>query len=431
MNFFFLALHVHIRTSSLWRAFICARAHTASLARKSVTPHVIINMALTCLFGWQRRSALVLLGLFMLGWLVYSVGFVWYMITTERATHDDHASDDLADPIRFPQYIALIGGPVVYVSGVLHAMLPGVACALVGIPFAFLNVIYFSSVSWIVYINRSLNVSSEFVKVSSSASSATSSQAWLMFAGTLFAVVCWCLLLTLAVFYKNPNDSPQALSHHNQLDCLSKCTRATNNKRPFPGATRLASIPLLILSAIGWCTLVVGYHQWNTAQTEMVILFDDHASPVVIAVFIIGPLLHLASLLHTGCSRRASTMCVFTVFLYSLHVACSGVIVTCLIQLKIAGNSTTEHYVDYMLGGCTASVLFLTFNHSLMPFHQEFQVSRASRVMENVGNLSHDVLPQSERGFSSPPPDYNTTVERPGGQEGGDETQPLLAESPQ
>ena len=78
-----------------------------------------------------------------------------------------------------------------------------------------------------------------------------------------------------------------------------------------------------------------------------------------------------------------------------------------------------------------ASVLFLTFNHSLMPCHQEFAVSRASRVMENVGNLSHNVLPQSGRGFSSPPPDYNTTVERPGGQEGGDETQPLLAESPQ
>ena len=260
-----------------------------------------------------------------------------------------------------------------------------------------------------------------------------------MFEGTLFTLICWCIVLILAVFYKNPDDSQSTNLHriHNH-DCLTTCTRATQNssKRPFPGAARLLSVPLLILSVIGWCAFVAGYHQWNSDRennSQVVIVFDDHTNPVVVAVLIIGPLLYLASLLHAGCSGRASTMGVFTTVLHALYVVSSGFIITHLIRLNISGNS---YHIDYMLGGCIASLLFWTTVYALRPFYQDFQGSGESRVRGNARNLS-----ESPEGTGVhvtapglPPPDYGTATATHAAQtmqEGDQETQPLLAESAQ
>ena len=378
------------------------------------------------------------LGLFVLGWLVYSVGLIWSLISAEKATNDQPSQDDPADPTRFPFYVALIGGPAIYVSGVLHAMLSGVASALLGTFVAFLNVVYFSSVSWIAY-DRGLNVILTNSSTTPSTSSDANRQAWLMFEGTLFTLICWCIVLILAVFYKNPDDSQSTNLHriHNH-DCLTACTRATQNssKRPFPGAARLLSVPLLILSVIGWCVFVAGYHQWNSDRennSQVVIVFDDHTNPVVVAVLIIGPLLYLASLLHAGCSGRASTMGVFTTVLHALYVVSSGFIITHLIRLNISGNS---YHIDYMLGGCIASLLFWTTVYVLRPFYQDFRGSGESRVRGNARNLS-----ESPEGTGVhvtapglPPPDYGTATATHAAQtmqEGDQETQPLLAESAQ
>ena len=372
------------------------------------------------------------LGLFVLGWLVYSVGFIWSLISSEKATIDP--SEDPTDPTYFPNYIVLIGGPAIYVSGVLHAMLSGIGSALLGILVAFFNVLYFSSVSWIAY-DRGLNVSSLTNGSSSTqpVKSDANSQAWFMFEGTLFALICWYILVILSVFYKNPEDHNTNLRR--SQDCLFTFTRATHNsKRPFPGAARLLSVPFLILSLIGWCLFVVGYHQWNVdheENTKVVIVFNDHTNPVVVAVLIVGPLLYLASLLHVGCSGRASTMGMFTAVLHVLYVVSSGFIITHLIRLKISSKlSTTEHSVDYMLGGCVASLLFWTLVYALRPFYQDFQVSGDSRVRGNVRNLSE--TPESVMAPGSPPPDYGTvTAHTAQMREGDHETQPLLSESAQ
>ena len=379
------------------------------------------------------------LGLFMLGWLLYSVGFIWFLISSEPKKANDPAPDDPADPTLFPFYVALIGGPAVYVFGALHAMLSGAAGAVLGIFVAFLNVVYFSSVSWIAY-DKGLNVTN------GSSTPGVDRPAWLMFEGTLFALVCWCIVLVLSVFYKNPNNR---LNPRHSQDCLTMCTRATqtaDSKRPFPGVARLLSVPFLILSMIGWCIFVAGYHQWNTdhEKNSTVQVFDDHINPVVICALIIGPLLYLASLLHAGCSGRTSTMGVFTTILHALYIVSNGFIITHLSQLficnakNVSSNTCTEQYnIDYMLGGCVASVLFWTIVFALRPFYQDFRgtggassSSSSSRVRGNADNNLRESTP------GSPPPDYGTATAatHPAAQvrEAGDQdTRPLLAESAQ
>ena len=374
----------------------------------------------------------------MLGWLVYSVGFIWFLISSENPNQQ---ADDPGDPTFFPFYIALIGGPAVYVFGALHAMLSGAAGAVLGIFVAFLNVVYFSSVSWIAY-DKGLNVTNGS---STPGVSDPDKKAWLMFEGTLFALVCWCIVLVLSVFYKNPNN--RLNSRHSQ-DCLTMCTRATrtsNSKIPFPGVARFLSVLFLLLSMIGWCIFVAGYHQWNADHKDSTVqchIFDDHTNPVVICALIIGPLLYLASLLHAGCSGRTSTMGVFTTILHALYVFSNGYIITHLSTLSsnIRSNcsSKNEPYnnIDFMLGGSVASVLFWTVVFALRPFYQDFRgtsgraSSSSSRVRGNADNNLRESTP------GSPPPDYGTataaTHPAPQVREAGDQdTQPLLAESAQ
>ena len=312
-------------------------------------------------------------------------------------------------------------------------MLSGVGSALLGVFVAFLNVVYFSSVSWIAY-DKGLNVIITNASSSTSIKSDANSQAWFMFEGTLFALICWCMVIILSVFYKNPED--HRTNPRRSQDCLSKCTRATqNSKRPFPGAARLLSLPFIILSVIGWCLFVVGYHQWNIDRednTQVVVVFNDHTNPVVVAMLIVGPLLYLASLLHVGCSGRASTMGVFTAVLHTLYVVSSGFIITHLIRLNNISSKllTTKHSEDYMLGGCVTSLLFWTFVYALRPFYQDFRVSVDSRVRGNARNLSE--TPESVMAPGSPPPDYGTvTAHTAQMREEDHDTQPLLDESAQ
>ncbi len=371
----------------------------------------------------------------MLGWLVYSVGLIWSLISFEKATNNQLA-DDPADPTYFPFYVALIGGPAIYVFGALHAMLSGAASAILGIFVVFLNVVYFSSVSWIAY-DRGLNVSLTNSSTTPAISSDANIQAWLMFEGTLFTLICWCVVLILAVFYKNPGDRSTGLNPRHSQDCLTTCTRATHQtagrKRPFPGGARLLSVPFLILSVIGWCLFVAGYHQGNTDH-ENDSIFDNHTNPMVVCALIISPLLYLASLLHAGCSGRASTMGVFTTILYVLYVVSNGFIIIHLIPLSFSNNSSsdTERYnVDYMLGGCVASVLFSTVVYALRPFYQDFQGTRAHGVsMPSSSRVRDNNLRESTPG--SPPPDYGTaTAATHAAQVREGDTQPLLAESAQ
>ena len=361
------------------------------------------------LLGWQRKLALVPLGFFMVGWLVYSVGFIWTLIGESNPSNH----------ILFPYYVTLVGGPVVYLSGSLHAILTGVASAAVGIFVAFVSTSYFASVGWIMY-ERGLNTTVSYTQVPSDD---FNSQTSLMFIGVLFAVICWCLLLILAMFYKNQED--ENINHGH--DCLPRTNRG-KRMQPFTGTARTLSIPLLILSAVGWCIFIFGYYR-SSLQVEV---FDESTKPMVIATFIIAPLLYLTSLLHTGCSGKASTVGVLTAVLHVLYVVSVGFVITHVslyvisCESKQESGNCMEHYLSYMLIGGVVSLFFWTSVHALKQFYKEFNDTDGVR-QRGLNDLN--VPP--ERPPDPQPPNNDAPVAAAAQQMQAGEAQPLLADHAQ
>lgn len=60
-----------------------------------------------CLYGWQRKFALVPLDLFMVGWLVFAVGHIWRLIVDTNVDTNDR---DPSDSFNYPYYVTLAGG---------------------------------------------------------------------------------------------------------------------------------------------------------------------------------------------------------------------------------------------------------------------------------------------------------------------------------
>ena len=86
------------------------------------------------LYGWQRKVALLPLTVLVLGWIIYSIGFIWLLV--------DDLKDEANTPLLFASYVLLTGGPFVYLLGVAQAVLPGTVSSIVGIPTAFLSSLY-------------------------------------------------------------------------------------------------------------------------------------------------------------------------------------------------------------------------------------------------------------------------------------------------
>ena len=363
-------------------------------------------MAQKCLYGWQRRLALVPLGLFMVGWLTFAVGFIWRLIVD---TNVDRINDrDPSDSFNYPYYVTLVGGPVIYLLGALHAILSGVASALVWIVVAFTSTVYFASASWVMYDSGLNSTNNHGIGNSQENSSSLYNQISLMFEGTLFSIVCWNLVLILTIFYKN------AASQGSRRNRMGRSL--------FPGIARRLSIPLLALSVAGWCLFVVGYHLIDYSQDSSTV-FDERSKPVVIAVFITGPFLFLASLLHAGFAGDSSfVMGVFLTTAHKFYVMTTGFVIVHLSHyiMKIGSVEVKpDSHLYYMLGGALASLFFWTAVHALWPFYQVRSIPEdcsGDRHRSRRGlSIQTDSLPPSR---SSRPPAYSET-----------ETQPLLENS--
>ena len=404
-----------------------------------------LMMVQTLLFGWQRKLALVPLVLYVVGWLVYAVGFIWTLIDTDKQSAAPGAGmmrqPGPSSPVYFPYYVTLVGGPVIYLSGALHATLSRVASSVVWICVSLVSAIYFTCVSWVMYdrgLNSTISARTN-VKISANAST----QAWMMFEGTLFSAVCWCLLLILTVFYKNKDDVSRSSNH--SRDCLSSPVLAGNRRQlPFKGFARALSLLFIVLSFVGWCIFIRGYYLWDsqsngTLSEDLTNLFDERSKPVVITVFIVAPLLYLSSLLLAGCSGRVSAMGVFTAVLHILYVMSAGFVIVHLILYLLSNcdkhqqmyhcNDVIDVGIGYMLGGCAASFTFWILVYALVPFYRDFEVVRDQRDASGPDLNVPTEAPPVHDGL--PPPDYGAVQNMM--QEGNfnNEQQPLLVENVQ
>ena len=101
----------------------------------------------------SKKLAIPVFALFAVGWIVYTAGFGLVLNETVEASATPSLSTMIVNnPLYFPYYFTLAGGPFVVTFGVLHAALPSnQAGAIIGVLSIILNNIYFVSVGFILF----------------------------------------------------------------------------------------------------------------------------------------------------------------------------------------------------------------------------------------------------------------------------------------
>ena len=273
------------------------------------------------LYGWQRKVALVPLALFMLGWFIYAIGFIWMLVEwpEEEVNNNNHPSRDSS--LNFPYYVCLVVAPLLYFFAVLFTVLPGVAGSVTGVLVSFLSTFYFVSASWIVY------ESGRRVAYIARNGYGVNLKLMFVFAGKALEDLCWSLMLLLSIFYKYKAPTPNHFvpieeTRESRLllffkSCFKRChfkadttnyvlrvcicvrcciIKCQKREIPFtPGVARPVCVPFILFSAVGWCIFAVGFHRlFENMDSESSYPFSFSAS------LLIPPLLFLSALLHAA-----------------------------------------------------------------------------------------------------------------------------------
>jgi hypothetical protein len=350
-------------------------------------------MAMALLDGWQRKLALLPLSLFLLGWLIYSSGFTWQLVKWVNETSLNSTLAPIVtsrhDPLVFPYYVVLVGGPFVFLLGLLHTVLPGVASSILGFISALVSNMFFVSVGWVIYYWGL------YLKSSVDDNFSVDVKAILVFGGALLTGLSWCFVQMLSVSFNyqrrsDPFNYDTLINH----DLCQDSDRKRNC--PFtPGFGRIFSVPFVLLSAIGWCVFVDGIDKLPKQLLQSNTSYLDFS---VYGSMVIGPLLFLATLLHAGCLRSASVvMGIFTSILHTVYAIFMGYIVTefgryiyfsCQEYQQLqttssesgsgfipAANCSPSHSsidinVIYVFSGAAGSLFFWTVVLALWPFYR-------------------------------------------------------------
>ena len=325
----------------------------------------------------------------MISWIVYAIGFVLKLNSSSQQNS-------------FSLYIILTGSPVVYVLGMLHAILPGVFSAFVWIPLSVASVVCSTSAGWMVYVtvpwpDSTCRVPNNVTEIREDLST-QANYVYLMFTGTLLGVVSWGVVLLISIFYQTrPTEGG---CNYNEF------LIAQRNRWPFtPGKTRLLSVPLIVLSFLGWCAFLVGFLLTYQTSDSGILKLDDvyrylhdlHSCGLssVVVLFSIVPLLCVASLLHAGCPRAAgSTAAVFEAILGMPFTVFMGFIVVQLGDYLNSNRDVTraigDAYFYLMLVGGGVSLLSWAFVVALWPFYGKYRCPMDGRNTINVQHLPVD-----------------------------------------
>ena len=382
--------------------------------------------------------------LFEIGWIVFVGGFGSYMHQlilqnqeTSRSVYGSNganADEVLSSPLLFPYYFALVGGQFVALLLLLHALLPsGIASYIVGVLSSILNVIYFVSVGFLIhwsvanvryYEDRvsSLSEPSLYSLYSSSDQDLRRAILYLhavrcVLGGTILMTVSWGLIQLLFFFYE-PQTDPQ--NQRNLWHVIREfATNLPSQLKALLGELlRICTIPLLVISVIGWCVCVAGlYKLSDAAATSVYTTTNSHQYDFgTWAVFFATPLLFLAALLHAGCSGGASIMSgVFAAILNTFFILNMGstVVSVCIAKYAVSLSTSrataetrqTMHIYDLILGGGVVCLLFWTIVYAAWHFyrykgstdHARFQPNREDDQAQIISHAAQ----QNEYGDTS------------------------------
>ena len=387
------------------------------------------------LYGWQRKLSLLPLSLVVVGWVVFSVGFIWALADWPKEDESKFQPYlPRTSPVLFSLYLILVGGPFVYFLGVAQAILPGIASSIVGIFTAFVGSVYIvcagsQAYSGALYIKEILEINArDGVKLS------FDTKEVLMFAGAAFITICWCFVLMLMVSYEN---RPTRNHGNYQYDIFNPPQGAIESphrrqkcRAPFtPGVARGLSVPFIILSLVGWGVFTAGIEKLELDDDEPFLSGYLIESPLATyGAITVGPLLYLAALLHAGCWGGASTVMgvfssilgtVYTVFIGFIVVAYGkGFYTVCQLEGTKPNCSIDHSYLGANLilvfAGGVGSLFLWSFVLMLRPFYRNHVQGGPG---DNIINSS------------SPPPTTYGTLRMEESFNNSYSSQPLIAES--
>ena len=334
---------------------------------------------------------MVALGFFLVGWIVYLIGSCWALATwTGRTANGRYISK--TDPDLTPFYAVLVGGPFVFLLGVLHAALPGLSSVLVGAISAFPSstfVVCTSIVSadcvWHIALTRYDD------RMDTPAPKLHPSTVVLLI-GTLILGLGWLTVMICSLFYNYQSENWIQVPRQN----------VTQSRIPFaPGKARMESVSVLVASAICWLVVVIQLPVGKWFPFDGVIL--------------IGPLLHIAMFLHAGCFGGASTVSgVFASVLSVMYMAFVG---TALSTVDYACSVHSCRSVDNIKYPGIIGLILVACILFLWPLYLHYPSSASSQSRENTTAASAQQL--KERRAT---PGYGTSQS----QRQNNDTQPLI-----
>ena len=364
-----------------------------------------------------KKLAIPMVVLFQIGWIIYIGGFGAYMHqqvnrSAQLMYSASSANEILREPGLFPFYFTLVGGQFVALLFLLHAALPSsIVSYIIGILSSVLNIIFFVSVGYLIhwsvplvkYLERYIRESQQ------SASDLESEIKYLhalrcILAGAVIMSVVWGVIQLLFFFYEDKSES----QNQRTLWCVirefvTSLPTSTSQLKASPGElVRACIVPVLVLSAIGWCVCVAGLYKLNDNTSTSSISSSTVTSTTISerydlgtwSTFFIVPILYLATLLHVGFSGDASTMSgVFAAILNTFFVLNVGFkVLNIAILLYYDARSRAEYsessYSSYtstdseviysynlILGGGAVCLFFWTVVYAAWNFYR-FKQSR-------------------------------------------------------
>jgi hypothetical protein len=360
-----------------------------------------------------KKLAIPMVVLFEIGWIIYTGGFGSYIhqevLRVDRSgsrysSYDQSprdANEVLRDPTLYSHYFALVGGQFVAILFLLHAALPSITASyVIGVLSSILNVIYFVSVGFLIhwsvnsvrhYEDR-IRTLQESPYPSYSSYSESSSEALervrlylhavrCVLAGTIMMTISWGVIQLLTFFYKPQTDSQNKTNLWQVVrEFARKLPTSTSQMKAKLGELiRLSTIPLLVLSAVGWAVCTAGLYRLSDISSAIVTHQYDFGTW---AIFFVTPILYFGAVFHAGCSGGASTMsgvfaAIFNVFfVLNLGSRVIGVCITKYIvnREQISRFSAEEtrralYNSDLALGGGVVCLFFWTIIYAFWHFY--------------------------------------------------------------
>ena len=304
--------------------------------------------------GRPRKLALLALGFFLVGWVVYLLGSCWVLATwTGKSANGRYVSK--TDPDLTPFYAVLVGGPFVLLLGLLHAALPGLSSVIVGAISVFPStffVVCVSIVSAESVWNIALTLYHDNHTVDTQAAHPLHPTTVVLLIGTLILGLSWLTVMICSLFYSYQSEYWIQVPRQN----TGTQSRTPVRRSPFgPGKARVESVPVIIASAICWLVIVVQLPVGKWFPFDGIIL--------------VGPLLHLAMLLHAGCYGGASTVSgifasIFSVmYMAFIGTALSSVDYACSVHSCRNVNSIKDGGIIGLIVVSTALCLWPLYLH--------------------------------------------------------------------